>query len=107
MRTSHACCANARATYRWVEALIALPKPVLIARRLLMLAESFGERSAASTQLTVRLSQEDIATLVGLSRQRVNQEVQRLAALGILDAAYGDIRVHDIEALRREATRAA
>ncbi len=76
----------------------------LIAHRLLTLAEAFGERSAAGTQqLTVRLSQEDIATLVGLSRQRVNQEVQRLAAMGVLDAAYGDIRVHDIEALRREA----
>ena len=51
----------------------------------------------------LRLSQEDIATLVGLSRQRVNQEVQRLAALGVLDAAYGDIRIHDLEALRRAA----
>jgi CRP/FNR family transcriptional regulator, cyclic AMP receptor protein len=97
-------CQRARATYAWVEALTALPKPALIAHRLMTLAEAFGERSAGSTQLTVRLSQEDIATLVGVSRQRVNQEVQRLAALGILDAAYGDIRVHDLDALRREAT---
>jgi CRP/FNR family cyclic AMP-dependent transcriptional regulator len=96
-------CERLRTTFDWIEALIALPKPALIAQRLLHLAETFGERSGHGTQLTVRLSQEDIATLVGLSRQRVNQEVQRLAALGVLDAAYGDIRIHDLDALRRAA----
>lgn len=100
-------CERARAVYAWVEALVALPKPALIAHRLLTLVEAFGEPGAGTAPLRIRLSQEDIATLVGLSRQRVNQEVQRLAALGILDASYGDVRVFDLDALRREAARGA
>jgi CRP/FNR family transcriptional regulator, cyclic AMP receptor protein len=96
-------CARLRTSYAFIEELQTLPKPALIARRLLLLASSFGEPEQGSTQLKVRLSQEDIATLLGLSRQRVNQELQRLARLGIAEASYGDVRIHDLEALRREA----
>lgn len=97
-------CSRLRYTYGLVEDVQTLAKPALIARRLLVLADSFGQQEAAgSTALKVRLSQEDIATLLGLSRQRVNQELTRLAQLGIAEAAYGDVRIHDLEALRREA----
>jgi len=100
-------CSRLRQTYAFVEELQTLSKPALIARRLLVLAHSFGEIDAAgsggSTELSVRLSQEDIATLLGLSRQRINQEMQRLAQLGIAEASYGQVRIHDLEALRGEA----
>lgn len=100
-------CSRLRQTYTFVEELQTLPTPALIARRLLLLARTFGEADGAaatgSTQLKVRLSQEDIATLLGLSRQRINQELQRLAQLGIAEASYGDVRIHDLEALQREA----
>ena len=100
-------CARLRQTYAFIEELQTLSKPALIARRLLVLARSFGEADAAdgggSTRLSVRLSQEDIATLLGLSRQRINQELQRLAQLGIAEASYGQVRIHDLEALRRES----
>jgi CRP/FNR family transcriptional regulator, cyclic AMP receptor protein len=96
-------CQRLRITYAFVEELQTLSPPTLIARRLLLLARTFGEPEQGSTQLKVRLSQEDIATLLGLSRQRINQELQRLARLGIAEASYGDVRIHDLEALRREA----
>jgi CRP/FNR family transcriptional regulator, cyclic AMP receptor protein len=97
-------CTRLRQTYAFIEELQTLSKPALIARRLLLLARTFGEaEGGGATQLKVRLSQEDIATLLGLSRQRINQELQRLAQLGIAEASYGDVRIHDLDALRREA----
>ena len=100
-------CSRLRQTYAFIEELQTLSKPTLIARRLLLLARTFGEvdpsDAGGSTRLQVRLSQEDIATLLGLSRQRINQELQRLAQLGIAEASYGHVRIHDLEALRREA----
>jgi CRP-like cAMP-binding protein len=47
------------------------------------------------------VAQEEIAQLAGLSRQRCNAALQRLAADGIIAIAYGGITVTDLAALRR------
>jgi CRP/FNR family cyclic AMP-dependent transcriptional regulator len=46
------------------------------------------------------ISQEEIAQLAGLSRQRVNQGLQRLEQAGLLRIEYGGIRVTDLAGLR-------
>lgn len=46
------------------------------------------------------LSQEDIAQLAGLSRQRANQALQRLEQAGLLHIDYGGITVLDLGGLR-------
>jgi CRP-like cAMP-binding protein len=45
-------------------------------------------------------SQEEIAQLAGLSRQRVNQALRRLEQAGLLRIDYGGITVVDLEGLR-------
>lgn len=47
------------------------------------------------------VSQEELGQLVGLSRQRVNQALQRLAADGLLRVDYGSVTVLDLDGLRR------
>ena len=46
------------------------------------------------------ISQEEIAQLAGLSRQRVNQGLKRLEHAGLLRIEYGGIRVTDLAGLR-------
>ncbi|MFO1311163.1 MAG: Crp/Fnr family transcriptional regulator [Burkholderiales bacterium] len=46
------------------------------------------------------LSQEDIAQLAGLSRQRANQALQRLEQAGLVRIDYGGITVLDLAGLR-------
>ena len=46
-------------------------------------------------------SQEEIANLAGLSRQRCNAALNRLRAAGLLQIEYGGITVVDLEGLRR------
>jgi CRP-like cAMP-binding protein len=46
------------------------------------------------------LSQEDIAQLAGLSRQRANQALQRLEQVGLLQLDYRGVTVLDLAGLR-------
>ncbi|GAB4215950.1 MAG: Crp/Fnr family transcriptional regulator [Rhodoferax sp.] len=48
----------------------------------------------------LRITQQELAYLVGLSRQRVNQALTTLAAHGALQVEYGGLRVLDLQALR-------
>jgi CRP/FNR family cyclic AMP-dependent transcriptional regulator len=48
----------------------------------------------------LRITQQELAYLVGLSRQRVNESLRTLEAQGTIRVEYGGLRVLDIEALR-------
>lgn len=48
----------------------------------------------------LQVSQEEIANLSGVSRQRCNAALKRLQAQGILQLQYGGITVTDLESLR-------
>ena len=48
----------------------------------------------------LQITQQELAYLVGLSRQRVNQALAHLAAQGAIRIEYGGLRVLDLEALR-------
>jgi CRP/FNR family cyclic AMP-dependent transcriptional regulator len=49
----------------------------------------------------LRITQQELGYLVGLSRQRVNEALTRLAARGWIRVEYGGVRVLDLERLRR------
>jgi len=48
----------------------------------------------------LRITQQELAYLVGLSRQRVNEALTALAAQGFIRVEYGGLRVLDLQALR-------
>ena len=48
----------------------------------------------------LRITQQELAYLVGLSRQRVNEALTILAAQGSIRVEYGGLRVLDLQALR-------
>jgi len=48
----------------------------------------------------LRITQQELAYLVGLSRQRVNEALAFLQAQGAIQVEYGGLRVLDLEALR-------
>jgi len=49
----------------------------------------------------LRITQQELGYLVGLSRQRVNEALHALQAAGVIRVEYGGVRVLDLEALRR------
>lgn len=48
----------------------------------------------------LRITQQELAYLVGLSRQRVNEALSTLSAKGWIRVEYGGLRVLDLQALR-------
>jgi DNA-binding XRE family transcriptional regulator len=48
----------------------------------------------------LQITQQELAYLVGLSRQRVNVALQRLVTQGWIKLAYGGVRVLNLNALR-------
>ena len=50
--------------------------------------------------MSLRIGQEEIGNLAGVSRQRVNQALKRLEAEGLLAIEYGGVRIVQFERLR-------
>jgi CRP-like cAMP-binding protein len=65
------------------------------------LAAMFNPHLYPGAGPTLPISQEQIAQLAGLSRQRANRALQRLAQAGLLRIEYGGITVVDLPGLRR------
>lgn len=63
------------------------------------LAQLFNPDLYPDTGATLAISQEELGMLVGLSRQRINQALQHLEALGALRVAYNQIDVLDLRTL--------
>ena len=47
----------------------------------------------------LRITQQELAYLVGLSRQRVNQALRELELRGVMQVVYGGLRILDLETL--------
>ncbi|MBO9536168.1 Crp/Fnr family transcriptional regulator [Herbaspirillum sp.] len=64
------------------------------------IAQLFHPMLYPRTSPVLELSQEEIGLLTGLSRQRVNQAMRKLAGLGLVEISYQSIRVVDLDGLR-------
>ncbi|AMO22878.1 Crp/Fnr family transcriptional regulator [Ramlibacter solisilvae] len=53
----------------------------------------------------LRITQQELAYLVGLSRQRVNEALSVLESRGTIRVEYGGVRILDLHALRSSALR--
>jgi CRP-like cAMP-binding protein len=76
-----------------------LPVEKRLWRRLLDLAEMYGD----SAPVTIPLTQEDIAQLAGTTRQTANRLMRDAERAQIIAMARGRVEVHDLDALRRRA----
>jgi CRP/FNR family cyclic AMP-dependent transcriptional regulator len=75
-----------------------------IARRILEAAEASRAPCDGAAMLDLPLSQAEIASMVGASRQTVNRALQQMQSMGLLQTEYNRIIVHDLDWLRSLAT---
>jgi len=85
--------------------LALLDLPARVAKLLLMLADQQASTSGPGRQPTVevRLTQTDMANMVGGSRQSVNQILSSFATRGIIDLRGRTIVLRQLDHLRRRA----
>ncbi|MFM7330631.1 MAG: Crp/Fnr family transcriptional regulator, partial [Brachymonas sp.] len=65
------------------------------------LAGLFNPILYPGTSSVLRITQQELANLVGLSRQRVNQALSELERRELIKIEYGGLRVNDLVALRK------
>ncbi len=77
-------CRRLRLMFDNFEDLNTRPLQARLARQLLLLARSYGVVEGDEVRIGLQLAQEDIAQLLGASRQRVNQELKGFEREGAL-----------------------
>lgn len=70
-----------------------------VAAILLQLARSHGVTASDGLRLQLRLSQEDLAGMLGVSRQTTNKTLRALEAQGLIASSYNTITLQSIDAL--------
>ena len=75
-----------------------------VAARIVEAANSFGVSTDGGIRLAINLPQSELASMVGASRQRVNQVLQKFRAQGLISVEYRSLIVLDIETLTRRAS---
>ncbi|HSM15218.1 MAG TPA: Crp/Fnr family transcriptional regulator [Thermoanaerobaculia bacterium] len=85
-----------------IQSLSSLDVAGRLARQILAFSERYGEPEEDGTRISLRLTQSDLAELVGASRERVNQVMVDLRQKGYLSVDSGHhILVQQPEALAR------
>ncbi|MFN5046647.1 Crp/Fnr family transcriptional regulator [Roseateles sp.] len=77
-------CRRLRLMFDAVEDLNTRPLAARLAKQLLLLARSYGVTQGEEIRIGLQLAQEDLAQLLGASRQRVNQELKSFERDGAL-----------------------
>jgi len=77
-------CRRLRLMFDLIEDLNTRPLQARLAKQLLLLARSYGVSEGDEIRIGLQLAQEDIAQLLGASRQRVNQELKGFERLGLV-----------------------
>ena len=84
-----------------VEDLVFRSVRIRVAHMLAELAESFGRPDGAGVRIELPLTQTDLATLVGATRQTVNQALGELGREGLVERRCQRIVLPNVDALAR------
>ena len=90
----------------WADDLVGLPLPARVAKCLLGLLAVHGQQLGPSRiRIGERFSQEDLASMVGVTRESINKHLGRFERGGILTKESGYLVVVDSARLQAEALR--
>lgn len=92
-------CAKLRMTFMALEDIARLPLEQRLAKRLWLVSSGYGARSGPPRRL-IRLPQEQLALMLGVSRQSASKALHALELRGWISLRYGTIELLDWEALR-------
>jgi len=87
-------CGKLRTAFHVLEDMTSLPLEQRLVRHLQLMSKGYGMR-AGPARHRVRLSQEQLAHMLGVSRQSVNRALQALEARGLIALRYGQIELLD------------
>jgi CRP/FNR family transcriptional regulator, cyclic AMP receptor protein len=99
-------CQRLRQTSEHLEDTLFLEAPSRLARGLLRLAEAFGKPAPNGLRVDIKLSQQQIGSLIGISRESINKHLGEWSQAGHVSVQSGIITIHNrgaLEAITRTA----
>lgn len=96
-------CLKMRMLAVMIEDSASLPLEQQLARRMLMASTNFGMNYPMSFKRHLRLPQEYLARMMGVSRQTINRALKNLAEQKVIAVHYADIELLDIPGLMSRA----
>jgi CRP/FNR family cyclic AMP-dependent transcriptional regulator len=86
-----------RLAFDAIEEAALLPAAQRVARRLLLMAGGYGE--PGTLRRVLKVPQEDLAMMLALSRQTINQVLKQFETQGALKLGYAEIEITDVRKL--------
>jgi CRP-like cAMP-binding protein len=74
-----------------------------LARVLLNLTKHYGTQTAAGVAISLKLSQEELGNLVGVSRESVNRQIRIWVEADVLEYTQGTLIIKKLDALVRDS----
>ncbi|WP_448208145.1 Crp/Fnr family transcriptional regulator [Azospirillum sp. sgz302134] len=74
--------------------------PRRLARRILFLADNYGQRTPAGVRVAQHVSQDALAAMLGVSREMVNRSLRALRSSGAIEYAKGFIVITGLDQLK-------
>ncbi len=74
-----------------------------LAKKLIELGSEFGVKDKDTVKIALKLTQQDIANLVGTTRESINKELKVLRDKGLITNEGGHIQILDLERIKRRA----
>ena len=99
-------CQHQRAALAFVERTLTASTEARLAFILTEMAGRYGRAVETSVEIDLRLSQEDLAALVGVSRQSLAALLGRLRRERVIETRYAHLVVLDLKALQQKCGRA-
>jgi CRP/FNR family transcriptional regulator, cyclic AMP receptor protein len=93
-------CGRIRMNVEFIEDAVFLHLPARLAKRLISLAEVHGKPDPKGVRLAFKLSQQDLAHMIGATRERVNKELGLWREQGLITVEDGMIVICQPEKLQ-------
>jgi CRP/FNR family transcriptional regulator, cyclic AMP receptor protein len=103
LRMFNVLCDRLRRTSTQLEDTLFLEVPCRLARCLVRLAAAFGVPGKEGTRIDVKLSQQQLGTLVGITRESTNKHLSEWQRDGLISLTSGMITIRDPDRLRELA----
>jgi len=78
--------------------------PARLAKKLLEIGEAFGHKDGEAIEIHIKLTQKELADMVGASRESINKELRVLREKGLVSVTKETIHIHDIKRLKQRAS---
>ena len=100
MKLFRVLCERIRRTSELLEEALFLEGPSRLAKRLVRLAEVFGKPVARGIRIDLRLSQQQLGSMVGMSRESMNKLLGQWRRDNLIEFDDGYITIRDLDGLR-------